>query len=191
MSSFEPWDPRLPLCAAAAMPPPRRSALSSRRALGLLCIGLVIGLLGLGAHLQTSLLVVPSARPAVLPAPRISAQPTALRFALGSPSSDIHRSPSPSTLLRAAEGSNVQVNTDGLWAENRESEWQTLEGMGTRYAVRRAGTGPVVRRGSTVTVHATGLVAESEAKFWSTHDPGQAPFTYQAGVGSLISGWDR
>ena len=34
-----------------------------------------------------------------------------------------------------------------------------------------------------MTVHATGVVKETDKKFWSTKDPGQQPFTYQAGVG--------
>ena len=45
--------------------------------------------------------------------------------------------------------------------------------------------------GSTATVHATGVVKESGQKFWSTKDPGQEPFTYQAGVGGVIKGWDQ
>ena len=28
-------------------------------------------------------------------------------------------------------------------------------------------------------------------RFWSTKDPGQQPFTYQAGVGKVIKGWDQ
>ena len=28
-------------------------------------------------------------------------------------------------------------------------------------------------------------------KFWSTKDPGQQPFSYQAGVGQVITGWDQ
>ena len=28
-------------------------------------------------------------------------------------------------------------------------------------------------------------------KFWSTKDAGQKPFTYQAGVGGVIKGWDQ
>merc|ERR1712020_243920 len=43
----------------------------------------------------------------------------------------------------------------------------------------------------TVTVHATGVVKETGKKFWSTKDPGQKPFTYQAGVGAVITGWDQ
>jgi len=48
-----------------------------------------------------------------------------------------------------------------------------------------------VKAGDTVTVHATGVVKETDKKFWSTKDPGQQPFTYQAGVGGVITGWDQ
>ena len=40
-------------------------------------------------------------------------------------------------------------------------------------------------------VHATGTVKETMKKFWSTKDAGQKPFTYQAGVGGVITGWDQ
>ena len=43
----------------------------------------------------------------------------------------------------------------------------------------------------TAQVHATGVVAETQKKFWSTKDAGQQPFTYQAGVGGVITGWDK
>ena len=42
-----------------------------------------------------------------------------------------------------------------------------------------------------VTVHATGVVKETGKRFWSTKDPGQQPFSYQAGVGQVIKGWDQ
>ena len=32
---------------------------------------------------------------------------------------------------------------------------------------------------------------ETDKKFWSTKDPGQQPFTYKAGVGGVIVGWDQ
>jgi U3 small nucleolar RNA-associated protein 21 len=63
--------------------------------------------------------------------------------------------------------------------------------MDTKYHVVRSGTLPEVRRNSAVTVHATGVVKETGKTFWSTRDAGQKPFTYQAGVGSVISGWDQ
>ena len=62
---------------------------------------------------------------------------------------------------------------------------------GTAYTILREGTGAAVAKGATVTVHATGVVKESGKKFWSTKDPGQQPFTYQAGVGGVIKGWDQ
>mmetsp|Transcript_4603 Transcript_4603/g.9424 ORF Transcript_4603/g.9424 Transcript_4603/m.9424 type:complete len:120 (-) Transcript_4603:163-522(-) len=51
--------------------------------------------------------------------------------------------------------------------------------------------GKAVTKGCTCTVHATGVVKETGKKFWSTKDPGQQPFTYQAGVGGVITGWDQ
>jgi len=47
-----------------------------------------------------------------------------------------------------------------------------------------------VKAGDTVKVHAIGSVAGG-SKFWSTKDAGQQPFTYQAGVGKVIVGWDQ
>merc|ERR1712129_445953 len=51
--------------------------------------------------------------------------------------------------------------------------------------------GRVISKGDTATVHATGVIKESGKKFWSTKDPGQRPFSYQAGVGGVITGWDQ
>merc|ERR1711907_430343 len=58
--------------------------------------------------------------------------------------------------------------------------------------ILKAGSGKMVEKGSTVTVHALGqqLVNGEKVKFWSTKDPGQKPFTYQSGVGKVIRGWD-
>ena len=53
------------------------------------------------------------------------------------------------------------------------------------------GSGKEVAKGAKVTVHATGVVKETGKKFWSTKDPGQEPFTYNAGVGQVIKGWDQ
>ena len=54
---------------------------------------------------------------------------------------------------------------------------------GTVFNTLKAGSGAEVTKGATVTVHATGVVKETGKKFWSTKDPGQEPFSYQAGVG--------
>ena len=53
------------------------------------------------------------------------------------------------------------------------------------------GHGPTIEKGDRVTVHATGIVKETGKKFWSTKDAGQQPFSYQAGVGGVITGWDQ
>jgi len=67
-----------------------------------------------------------------------------------------------------------------------------IPGCKTTFEVVSPGNGgPTVTKGNTVTVHATGVVVESGKKFWSTKDPGQQPFTYQAGVGKVIKGWDQ
>ena len=62
---------------------------------------------------------------------------------------------------------------------------------GTTFKTVKAGSGGTISAGATVTVHATGVVKETGKKFWSTKDPGQQPFSYQAGVGGVIKGWDQ
>ena len=67
-----------------------------------------------------------------------------------------------------------------------------VPGHKTTYEIVEAGTGePVVTKGARVTVHATGVVEETAKKFWSTKDAGQQPFTYDAGIGGVITGWDQ
>ena len=66
-----------------------------------------------------------------------------------------------------------------------------IPGHATIYQILRAGSGDAVVKGKTVTVHATGVVKETGKKFWSTKDAGQKPFTYRAGVGEVITGWDQ
>ena len=57
--------------------------------------------------------------------------------------------------------------------------WNSLPGLKTTYAVMTSApdSNPSVVKGDTVTVHATGIVKETNKKFWSTKDPGQEPFT--------------
>lgn len=71
------------------------------------------------------------------------------------------------------------------------ADMEPISGYATTKQTITAGSGPVVAKGDTVTVHATGIVEEGNKKFWSTKDPGQKPFTYQAGVGAVITGWDQ
>ena len=71
--------------------------------------------------------------------------------------------------------------------------WEGISGLKTKkMTVTPAPDGsPTIAKGDTITVHATGIVKETDKKFWSTKDPGQQPFTYNAGVGSVITGWDQ
>ena len=66
-----------------------------------------------------------------------------------------------------------------------------IPGYQTTYEILKEGSGDKVEKSKTVTVHATGVVKETGKKFWSTKYPGQQPFTYQAGVGKVITGWDQ
>ncbi len=69
-----------------------------------------------------------------------------------------------------------------------------ITGYRTRMGVVRvspSSNAPIVEKGDYVTVHATGVVKETGSKFWSTKDKGQRAFTYQAGVGGVITGWDQ
>mmetsp|Transcript_39185 Transcript_39185/g.103537 ORF Transcript_39185/g.103537 Transcript_39185/m.103537 type:complete len:117 (+) Transcript_39185:75-425(+) len=68
---------------------------------------------------------------------------------------------------------------------------QAVPGYKTKMQILKQGSGAQITKGSTATVHATGVVVESGKKFWSTKDPGQQPFSYQAGVGGVITGWDQ
>ena len=67
--------------------------------------------------------------------------------------------------------------------------WDTVVGLKTKkLTVSEAPAGaPTIAKGDTITVHATGVVKETDKKFWSTKDPGQQPFTYNAGVGSVTT----
>eukprot|EP00929_Paragymnodinium_shiwhaense_P018355 TRINITY_DN12881_c0_g1_i1.p1 TRINITY_DN12881_c0_g1~~TRINITY_DN12881_c0_g1_i1.p1 ORF type:complete len:149 (-),score=33.06 TRINITY_DN12881_c0_g1_i1:22-468(-) len=69
--------------------------------------------------------------------------------------------------------------------------WQAVQGADTKYQIIVPGKddAPSIAVGDKVTVHATGIVAKSDKKFWSTKDKGQQPFTYNAG-GGVIKGWD-
>mmetsp|Transcript_21905 Transcript_21905/g.43486 ORF Transcript_21905/g.43486 Transcript_21905/m.43486 type:complete len:117 (+) Transcript_21905:47-397(+) len=68
---------------------------------------------------------------------------------------------------------------------------QALPGYKTTFKIIKEGSGNAITKGSNATVHATGVIVETQKKFWSTKDPGQKPFTYQAGVGGVITGWDQ
>ncbi|KAL3584312.1 hypothetical protein D5086_015373 [Populus alba] len=65
--------------------------------------------------------------------------------------------------------------------------------MGVEKQVIRPGTGPKPTAGQNVTVHCTGFGKNRDLsqKFWSTKDPGQKPFAFKIGQGSVIKGWDE
>ena len=67
------------------------------------------------------------------------------------------------------------------------SAFAPIPGYATTRRTVVQGTGAEVAKGDTVTVHAKGTVAETSKVFWSTKDPGQKPFTYDAGVGAVIN----
>lgn len=71
------------------------------------------------------------------------------------------------------------------------SAFVPIPGFSTTMRTLQAGTGAQVSKGDKVTVHAKGTVVESGKVFWSTKSPGQKPFTYDAGVGGVITGWDQ
>lgn len=72
-----------------------------------------------------------------------------------------------------------------------EEEYSKIAGYDTTYKVLKEGSGATVTKGAKVEMHATGVVEESGYKFWSTKDPGQKVFSYDAGMGRVIKGWDQ
>ena len=83
------------------------------------------------------------------------------------------------------------------FANGAATAFEALPGYETsvRVLVSSAGASDadasIVKKGSGVTVHATGVVEQTGETFWSTKDPGQTPFSYVAGVGAVIVGWDQ
>lgn len=62
--------------------------------------------------------------------------------------------------------------------------------MGFEKEILKVGTGPKPVKGQKVTVHCTGYGKDGDLskKFWSTKDPGQQPFSFNIGLGSVIKG---
>uniref|UniRef100_A0A0F7H0K5 peptidylprolyl isomerase n=1 Tax=Masdevallia picturata TaxID=125444 RepID=A0A0F7H0K5_9ASPA len=65
--------------------------------------------------------------------------------------------------------------------------------MGVQKEILKPGNGTKPVRGQNVTVHCTGFGKDGDLskKFWSTKDPGQQPFSFKIGLGSVIKGWDE
>jgi len=85
-----------------------------------------------------------------------------------------------------AEGLSTDQHVGG-----REPIATSIPGYKTTYERLKEGSGTRVQKGNRVTVHATGVLQQTGKKFWSTKDPGQQPFSYEAGVGQVITGWDQ
>jgi len=60
--------------------------------------------------------------------------------------------------------------------------------MGVVVNTTKPGNGPSPTKGKKVTVHCTGYVTSTGAKFWSTKDPGQQVFSFTIGLGQVIKG---
>lgn len=60
---------------------------------------------------------------------------------------------------------------------------------GVQYLIHEKGTGPVVKKGQTVSVHYTGFLTNSSKKFDSSLDKGLT-LNFEAGQGKVIRGWD-
>lgn len=74
-----------------------------------------------------------------------------------------------------------------------EPVMQPVDGCKTTMAVLSPApspASPAVRKGCKVTVHAKGSLVSSGLEFWNTKRNRQT-FSYNAGVGAVIKGWDR
>ena len=65
-----------------------------------------------------------------------------------------------------------------------------LNPSGLRYLMRRPGTGAPAKAGDEVTVHYDGYLLLDGKKFDSSRDRHEA-FTFRAGSGAVIKGWDE
>lgn len=65
--------------------------------------------------------------------------------------------------------------------------------MGYDKVILKEGSGSKPKVGDTVVVHCTGYGKNNDlkAKFWSTKDPGQEPFSFAIGKGNVIKAWDQ
>jgi len=92
--------------------------------------------------------------------------------------------------LDTVQGHTAQNQTQALSSEHSTPvSVQISDGVSKK--ILQQGNGAIVQKGNRITVHCTGILKEQNSKFWSTKDPGQQPFTYKAGVGEVITGWDE
>lgn len=57
--------------------------------------------------------------------------------------------------------------------------------------IQTPGPGRKPLRGQKVKIHCTGYLQAGMRKFWSTRDKYEKAFTFRAGVGDVIKGWDE
>mmetsp|Transcript_41913 Transcript_41913/g.133784 ORF Transcript_41913/g.133784 Transcript_41913/m.133784 type:complete len:146 (+) Transcript_41913:63-500(+) len=72
-------------------------------------------------------------------------------------------------------------------------EWVAIDGIKTTYQIKSPAKdegADLVKQGVMATVHAKGTVKQTGKAFWNTRDTNE-PFTYKAGVGGVIKGWDQ
>ncbi|WVY94813.1 hypothetical protein V8G54_033901 [Vigna mungo] len=84
--------------------------------------------------------------------------------------------------------------------KKQRREKESEKKMGVEKQLLRPGTGPKPLPGQNVTVHCTGKNGDLTQKFWRLPDyhfiyvfldPGQTPFSFKIGQGSVIKGWDE
>eukprot|EP00037_Helgoeca_nana_P011372 m.102099 g.102099 ORF g.102099 m.102099 type:complete len:175 (-) comp20793_c0_seq4:1315-1839(-) len=94
-------------------------------------------------------------------------------------------------LLVATIGCTCTAKVVQYIKDDGRDGWVTLPGHRTTFKIIEPGSGPAVSVGARVTVHTTGVITESGRLFWSTKGQSQEPYTYHAGIGEVIQGWDK
>ena len=73
--------------------------------------------------------------------------------------------------LTISSTEHFQAQAEEAEEAEEHTEMQAIEGYDTTYRTTQAGSGrAMMGKGSTVTVHAMGVVKQTGAKFWSTKD---------------------
>jgi FKBP-type peptidyl-prolyl cis-trans isomerase len=99
--------------------------------------------------------------------------------------------PASKYMREALDSPNTpQLSTAEAAVIDQEFNTATVKPSGLRYLVRVPGTGDATpRRGQEVTVQYEGRLLRDGTKFDSSYARGK-PFTFQVGVGQVITGWD-